>query len=121
MNKIIVYTYINVFIIIVILIIICLIGYYFSPNNYIKKDFNEEKFILNNKESISIEPNSFYEFDTTFYLRFVNEQKIIINNFIKSQSIILEKNNIIKTPYNILIFNNDDCTKTIEFELYNKI
>ena len=101
--------------------ILCLFGYYFSPNNYIKKNFNENDFILNNKKTITIEPNSFYEFDTNFYLRSNNEQKIIIKNFIKSQSIFLEKNDIIKTPYNILIFNNDDCTKTIEFELYNRI
>ena len=54
MNKIIVYTYINVFIIIVVLMILCLFGYYFSPNNYIKKNFNENDFILNNKKTITI-------------------------------------------------------------------
>ncbi len=128
--KYIIYFIMSVFIISIILIIILLFGYYLTPNNYeifkYENIINDLKFIEEKK--IILEKNKKIKFNikkqksniTNYYYNFDKETHLIIGNLIKSQNVILTKNDFLKIKYNseIDIINNTENELKLKVKIY---
>lgn len=111
-----------IFGLIIILIFILLSIYYVTPNNYILKEWNKNKFKFENKNEYIIKPDTTLLIDTNSnrYLRFSEQCYLIVKNSFKSQTININKNiELIKSKNSeIYIINNTNNEIKIIVEFY---
>jgi len=126
--------YIFIFIIIIIILLNCFSFYYILPNIY---DLYENKLILNIKplktlkikikptEKCEIKLSNIKNLDNMLIQIKTNETnypiKILISNFLKSQSLYIKENTLFKTSSNscITIINNKDELFEIDLNFYS--
>ena len=110
---------------IIILIFILLATYYLTPNNYEIIDWDENKFILQNKIEFIIKPDSTIDIGTDNldkYLKFSSQTNLIIKNFFKSQNVLInEDKELVKSKYKseILLSNNTDAEEKVIVYFYS--
>ena len=126
-RKIIVNYTVVIFGIIFILIFMLLGLYYLTPNNYIIEGWEKDKFKLENtiEYTISSGSNSLIVLNNTNYdkyLKFSEKANLIVKNYFKSQSIIVD-GKLIKSKFNseIFIINNTKDEKKIIIQFYSLI
>lgn len=126
-RKIIVNYTVVIFGIIFILIFMLLGLYYLTPNNYIIEGWEKDKFKLENtiEYTISSGSNSLIVLTNTNYdkyLKFSEKANLIVKNYFKSQSIIVD-GELIKSKFNseIFIINNTKDEKKIIIQFYSLI
>lgn len=126
-RKIIVNYTVVIFGIIFILIFMLLGLYYLTPNNYIIEGWEKDKFKLENtiEYTISSGSNSLIVLNNTNYdkyLKFSEKANLIVKNYFKSQSIIVD-GELIKSKFNseIFIINNTKDEKKIIIQFYSLI
>lgn len=113
---------------IIFILIFMLLGlYYLTPNNYIIEKWEKDKFKLENtiEYTISSNSNSLIVLDNinyNKYLKFSEQTNLIVKNYFKSQSIIID-GELIKSKFNseIFIINNSGNEKKITIQFYSLI
>jgi len=113
---------------IIFILIFMLLGlYYLTPNNYIIERWEKDKFKLENtiEYTISSNSNSLIVLDNinyNKYLKFSEQTNLIVKNYFKSQSIIID-GELIKSKFNseIFIINNSCNEKKITIQFYSLI
>ena len=116
-----------IFGIIFILIFMLLALYYLTPNNYIIEKWEKDKFKLENttEYTISSDTSSLIILDNTNYdkyLKFSEQTNLIVKNYFKSQSVVID-GELIKSKFNskIFIINNTKNEKKITVQFYSLI
>ena len=116
---------IQIFIIIIIFLIIMLAIYYITPNNYSILKLTDDYVIVESKK-ITIEPYSehYLEYSNlkNKYLKFNkinNRINIHAENYLKSESILYNDNQLIKlnNNTNIILYNNNNTNQIIEYDI----
>lgn len=137
--------FINYFVLLFVWIcvsIVFLIGlYYFTPNNFIIKDYDNTLYSLIQQKQYIVSPNDYFILsDNDYYLQIIlssNELNIIgqesnlvinkdinliIRNWLKSQNIIYESDELIKlnNTSELVYFNNSNEPIAIKVYFYQK-
>lgn len=127
-RKVIVNYSVIIFGLIIIFIFILLGLYYITPNNYLIVKLEDNKFKLEDTNEYKIKSNSNIKIELNNntnekYLRFPEETNIVIKNILKSQNVIINNSDLIKSRYNsdIFIINNSDNEKNMKIQFYSII
>jgi hypothetical protein len=114
--------YVNIFITVSALLFILISIYYILPNNY-ELFTDADDNIFNKVRKIEIK-DDYIDYDEIngYYIKFNEESNIILDNRIKSDSIIIKKNYYMKVynDCNIYINNKDNNKKEITLYLLKK-
>ncbi len=112
--------YVNIFITVSALLFILISIYYILPNNY-ELFTDADDNIFNKVRKIEIK-DDYIDYDEIngYYIKFNEESNIILDNRIKSDSIIIKKNYYMKVynDCNIYINNKDNNKNKKEITLY---
>ncbi len=112
--------YVNIFITVSALLFILISIYYILPNNY-ELFTDADDNIFNKVRKIEIK-DDYIDYDEIngYYIKFDEESNIILDNRIKSDSIIIKKNYYMKVynDCNIYINNKDNNKNKKEITLY---
>jgi hypothetical protein len=124
-----------IFILVISVLLFCFSFYYIIPNNY---DLYEKKLINNIQPlktfKIKINPNNKYKINNENIDDCINNMiieiktdkknypiKILLNNFLKSQNILVNEDTLFKSVNNnyIIILNNSDEPINLDVNLYS--
>lgn len=132
-TRIIVNFFVTVFVIVVILTVLLLLLYYLTPNNYVIEVHDETKYTLSKEYTVNINPgtniiipesdveNNFLKFEHIENSNILSEKRndtqILIKNVFKSQSVIINNDDIIKILFGSKIIIPNQTEKSIDVKI----
>lgn len=129
--------FVTIFVIVVILTVLLLLLYYLTPNNYFIELFDGSKYNLVKEYIIKIKPgsnvdipnsdsdNNFLKFyqaeNVNIPIEKTKDIQLLIKNALKSQCLIYNQNELIKTRLGskIIILNQSESEIYINISIYN--